>query len=194
MPPPRPPVPPGLTPFTETSARSPPLVAGSMVTLCGDGAGGRLFPVLTVGQDLDAVIDQRRQIAVALEDGDLDDAVVHRPTVAVVGEGDRDLTVTLATFGKGWAADCGMAADGEMTARARTAETQKSATFVMARPFRRDLWVNASLARMDSASCENLLGGRIEALPPIERGLCDCGITLLRWARELPGLPAKDRR
>ena len=33
------------------------------------------------------------------------------------------LTVTFSTFGKGWAAGCGIASDGEMTARARTVET-----------------------------------------------------------------------
>ena len=38
---------------------------------CGDGAGGRLLPVPAVGQDLDSVIDQRRQVAVALGDGHL---------------------------------------------------------------------------------------------------------------------------
>ena len=55
----------------------------------GDGAGGYLLPVSAVGQDLDSVIDERGEIAVALGDGDLDDAVVESPAVAVVGEGDR---------------------------------------------------------------------------------------------------------
>ena len=36
----------------------------------------------------DAVVDERGQVAVALEDGGLDDAVVERPGVAAVGESD----------------------------------------------------------------------------------------------------------
>ena len=79
---------PGLTPSTETSARSPPLVAGSMVTLAVIVPDGRLFPVLAMGLRLNAVVDQRRDVSVPLQDGHLDDAVVERPTVAVVGEGD----------------------------------------------------------------------------------------------------------
>jgi len=56
---------------------------------CGDGAGGHLFPVLAMGLRLNTVVDQRRDVSVPLQDGHLDDAVVKRPTVAVVGEGDR---------------------------------------------------------------------------------------------------------
>ena len=63
--------------------------------LCGDGAGGSLLPIFAAGiWDVDATIVDRRHIAVALQDGGLDDAVVEDPTVAVVGEGngivDRD--------------------------------------------------------------------------------------------------------
>src|ERR1035437_2381605 len=63
--------------------------------LCGDGAGGSLLPVFAAGVwDIDAVIVDRRHIAVALQDGGLDDAVVEDPADAVVGEDngivDRD--------------------------------------------------------------------------------------------------------
>src|ERR1035438_9853213 len=54
--------------------------------LCGDGAGGRLLPKFAVGEHLDAVINERREVAVTFEHGHLDDAVVHGPRVAIVGE------------------------------------------------------------------------------------------------------------
>ena len=129
---------PGLTPMTETSARSPPLVAGSMVTLAVIGAGGRLFPVLAVGLRLDAVVDQRRDVAVALEDGHLDDAVVEGPTVAVVGEGDRivdrDFGDLRQHMGGRLLRRC--AGSSRTTARARNMDTKRSLAFVIAQPFR----------------------------------------------------------
>jgi hypothetical protein len=68
----------------------------------GDGAGGRLLPVGgAVGEDLDAVVDQRLWIAVLLQDRKLDDAVIEGPTVAVVGEGDGVVDLDLGDFGEG---------------------------------------------------------------------------------------------
>ena len=42
----------------------------------GDSAGGHLLPAVAAGQDADVVIDQRRQVAIALVQGGLQDAVV----------------------------------------------------------------------------------------------------------------------
>jgi len=82
------------------------------------------------------MIDQRREIAVTLGDGGLDDAVVERPTVAVVGEGDRRIDGRLATFGSTWVAGCALAPDDRRTARARNVEPKRSLAFVMTQPFR----------------------------------------------------------
>ncbi len=53
-----------------------------------DGAGGDLLPLTASGEDVDAVIDERRNVAIALGDGGLDDAVVEGPALAVVRKGD----------------------------------------------------------------------------------------------------------
>ena len=47
----------------------------------------RLFPVSTASHGVDAVKNQRRQPAVALADGRLDNAVVERPSASIVGDG-----------------------------------------------------------------------------------------------------------
>jgi len=80
-------------------------------------------------QRLHAVINDRQQTAVLLGDGGLEDAVVHRPIRAVVGEGHGALTTGLATAGRPSAA---RSAD---TARARERKADRM------RPRRTTEWV-----------------------------------------------------
>ncbi len=56
-----------------------------------DSTGRHSLPVVAAAHDGNAVIDQRLQFAVVLDDGDPDDAVVHRPGRAVVGDGHRGI-------------------------------------------------------------------------------------------------------
>ena len=60
-----------------------------------DPAGRRSFPVVAAAHDGNAVKDQHLQVAVVLHDGDLDEAVVHRPGRAVVRDGHRGVDVGL---------------------------------------------------------------------------------------------------
>jgi len=106
-----------------------------------DDAGGNLLPILAVSEDLDAVISERGEIAVALGDGHLNDAVVEVQVSPLSVRVTGWLTVTLATFGS--AADvCATAPDDNTADRARNAELTRT----------RELDINATLSTTPGAT------------------------------------------
>jgi len=67
----------------------------------GHRAGRHSFPIRVTRRDDNAVIDQRLNAAGGLHNGELHDAVVHRPSRAVVGDGHRGVGRRFGNHGHG---------------------------------------------------------------------------------------------